>query len=199
MSVKSRYLLLLISIITINAGLLVWAWSGGLKLLSAENGIIENAQVALVVICALVYVYIGLKTRGALRSAALLMFGVCVIGVIREVDFRNAPESMALIKFLFGPARDTVFAIIGVIMLGYFITVRSHISRWMSIMLSKSAWAFYLSVACIVASSVISQVLPASLLETFIEEIFELNGYALLLLASLELVRLGHKEIMTTA
>ncbi len=195
MSVKSRYISLLAIIICVNIGLLTWAWFGGLKLLSAENGIIENAQVALIFMCAVVYAYIGIKTDGALRSAALLMFGVCVIGIIREVDFRNAPDSMAVIKFLFGPARDVIFGTIGVIMLGYFILVRTHISRWISIVFSKTAWALYLAVACIIASSIISEVLPASILETFTEEIFELNGYALLLLASLELVRLGHKEM----
>ena len=114
------------------------------------------------------------------------------------MDFRNAPDSLAAIKFLFGPGRDTVFAIIGAIMLAYLITVRTHISYWISIMLSRSAWAFYLSIICIIASLVVSQVLSASITETFIEEVFELNGYALLLLASLELVKLGRRE-MTAA
>ncbi len=188
----------LAGLILFNIGLFAWAYSGAAKWLSLENGLMENTQVALVLITGLVYAYVGFKNTGAIRSAAFLMFGICIIGFIREVDFRQASDAYALIKYLFGPARDTVFAIIGVIMLAYVIVVRAHFSRWIGIMLSWQAWAFYLSVLFIAVSFASPSFLPHGDMHVFIEEMLELNGYALLLIASLELSKAAYQEIQST-
>ncbi len=182
-------------LILFNIGLFAWAYTGAAKWLSVENGMMENAQVALVLITGLVYLYAGYKNSGAIRSAAFLMFGVCMIGFIREVDFRQAPDAYAMIKYLFGPARDIVFAIIGIIMVGYIVLVRAHFSNWISIMLSWQAWAFYLSIAFIAASFASPNFLPHGVMEVFIEEALELNGYALLLIASFELSKAAYQEL----
>ncbi len=194
-----RYIILA-SLAIANTVLIAWAFSGGAKWLSLENGLMENAQVALLLIAGLSFAYAGVVNKGAVRSAAFLMCGICLIGFIREVEFKHTSDAYATIKYLFGPARDTMFAIIGVAMLAYGIYVRNHFLKWVDLMLSWQAWAFYLSVALVASSEASPKLLPAgNSMRVFVEEALELNGYVFLLIASLELSRMAYMELKPTS
>ncbi len=81
-------LTIILLLIAINAGFLVWGWSGDFEI-SGESGPIENTQVLILCVAFATYALQISKHEGVARNLAIALSFVCFFIALKEMDFRE--------------------------------------------------------------------------------------------------------------
>ena len=153
---------------------------------SAENGYVENLQLLILFVTTLILISASNRQAGAAQSAAVALAGIAIAFFFRELDFRDfdLPEHVRLLTS--AGVRDAVFIamILGVVI--YMFMKRRWLWDWIWMVLTPRAVALIGAALFIAMGHVFDDIYG----KTIWEEIFESNGYILLLVASIRHHRL---------
>lgn len=162
----------------------------GMDILYAENGWMENSQVAVLLVSCVGFVCAAFALRMRDRALALLLAVLCFIFSFREVDVDELEVPRWVIFLLAEEGRAIFF----VVALGLVIQVlrdaRHYLDHWLGYL--RSSPGIYLLEAAfllVVLSGAFEEDLFGFQYHVFYEELSELLAYCLLLAASLDLPR----------
>lgn len=151
------------------------------SLVAAENGFVENLQLVVLLVTALVLISAAYRQTDALQAAAVALAGAIAAFFFRELEFRglNLPEHLEFITSAW--VRDPVFIamILGVGI--YMLVKRRWLPDWIALTLHPRALVFIGAVLFLAAGHFLDDLYG----RTPWEEICELNGYLLFLAASI--------------
>ncbi len=153
---------------------------------SAENGYVENLQLLILFVTALILISASNRQSGAKQSAAVALAGIAMSFFFRELDFRDLNLPMHLRLLTSAGVRDALFIamILGVLI--YMFMKRRWLWDWIWLVLTPRAAALIGAALFIAMGHVFDDIYG----KTIWEEIFELNGYILLLFAAIRHHRL---------
>ena len=153
---------------------------------SAENGYVENLQLLILFVTTLILISASNRQAGAAQSAAVALAGIAFAFFFRELDFRDfdLPEHVRLLTS--AGVRDVVFIAMILGVLVYMFMKRRWLWDWIWMVLTPRAVALIGAALFIAMGHVLDDIYG----KTIWEEIFESNGYILLLVASIRHHRL---------
>ena len=154
----------------------------GARQIAAENGLIENAQAFLIFAAFATFVLIAHQHRGAAQTGAVLLASACFAILFREIDlpFMHAPLPMSRIM----SARDLSLLIILSLLVLFVAGRKSDVPEMLKQLRQPCALVLLAVVALIATGELIEELAGKQPLALLLEEMVELNAYALLLVAA---------------
>lgn len=159
--------------------------------LSLENGIIENAQAALLAAGFAFSTLAAYNLRHDLRIAATIMAFVCFSMFFREVDFRPFTMPTWAHALTSGPIRDGVFVFLLVCLLFFLYLNRRDFIRVFRFTVSYLSMPLYAFALLMAGAQMVDKGLVVLPDPGFWEEFLEINAYIFLFMASVRLNEYG--------
>lgn len=175
---------------------------------SAENGILETAQVLMCAVGAGLFAFaISLLPRLkeadsynlALRSSSIALLCISLIALFREIDFRKMPGPDWLYMLTGSWVRDTIVISGILLVLAYMVLRRQDLPNWLRLTFSWHALPLWIGGTLLFVSSVIIDHNVTFEGSVLIEEWLELNGFMFILWAAARHARLASEVAPKTA
>lgn len=181
------HLLILVGITTLLNILLVWIYRDGSIVITAENGLLENIQLLLLALVFLSVAVIGFRFRKSSFKFVLCGIGLLSISLfLQELDLRRTNLDHWVIFITSDQGRIWLTALLWLPFLWFFIRNKYKFLKFIPIYLKTNSFRLMLLAGI---SLFIGAAFDKNILATqdnyFLEEIFELDGYAIFLLATL--------------
>jgi hypothetical protein len=164
---------------------LLGLWFAGLApQLAAEDGILETAQLLLAAGAFGIFMFAALEDEGPVGTSGLALAAVSAIAIVREIDVRKMVVPDWMMVWAYGPFRDTTVGILLLLVLIYTYVKRAHFKGWLGMLLRWDAWPIWLSGILLTSSMAFDgEKIIAGPPGLLVEELIELNGFLLLLIA----------------
>lgn len=168
----------------VNLFLFAWSATGATDLLAREQGVLEIAQLVLIVLALLIFLIPVSRSKGATRSAAIALVGVCICSFYRELDLGALGVTGPLAVISKSSVRDVVLSIAVMGLLGFTWLHRADIPAWWRFATRGEAWPLFGAGILLVIGMILSASMKGDLQGQFWEELVEFNGYVLFVLAA---------------
>ncbi|MGI9405357.1 MAG: hypothetical protein ACR2O4_03210 [Hyphomicrobiaceae bacterium] len=178
----------------VNLFLFAWSATGATDFLAREQGVLEVTQLLLIAIAFVAFLVTALRGKGAGRTAAVALVGLCACFFYRELDLGALGVSGPLATLSKSSVRDLVLAVGVLILLGYVVLHRSDIPSWWRLATRSDAWPLFCAAILMSIGILLNATLKGDLQAQFWEELVEFNGYVLLVLAAARHSRIAAYE-----
>lgn len=166
--------------------------------LASENAPLENIQLVLLATAACLFGLAALISRDAVRSAGILLACISVIGFVRELKFAafSFPPALppALQDFLARHGQAMLLGIVGAYMLFYALRRRGDMLGWLRLAWHRRTITLIIAFGLIGVSIALDMSLRRMIYAKLLEEVIELNGFALLAIAGMRHLLLGREQ-----
>lgn len=177
--------LFLLSLAIFN-GLVLFAFAlGGIPLLAAENGILENLQALVIASAMALFLWTIPRRNAAARAVAVMLSFVCFSFFFREVDFRVLDVPTWVVDLTSGKIRDWIFLGLLSVVSTYLVLRTGGLRSVLRYVSSRLAAPLYLCAALLLVAAAIDKGLVTLMADPFWEEFAEINAYFALLVAAL--------------
>lgn len=175
----------IVAILLIN-GAFIALWASGLApRLAAEDGILETLQLLFAAGALCVFMFAALEDDGPIGTAGAAMAALAGLAMLREIDVRRLVVPDWMMIWAESAFRDTVIVVLLLLVVVYVWRHRDHFSAWLGMMLRWRAWPVWLGGICFASSVIVERGgFFASHIVLIFEEMAELNGFMLLLVAA---------------
>lgn len=181
----------LVTICLINAAIIVLWFTGAASTVAVEDGVLETLQLLVAAGACALFLFAALEDDGPVGTAGAAISAIAAIAVVREIDVRNMVVPDWMMIWAHGPFRDTTVIILLALILAYLWWRREHFQGWLRLLLRMAAWPFWLSGVLLTSSLAFDgEKLIAGPPGVMVEELIELNGLMLLLMAGFRHCRL---------
>ncbi|MGI9382297.1 MAG: hypothetical protein ACR2PO_04025 [Methyloligellaceae bacterium] len=154
----------------------------GAEQIARENGIIENLQAFLIFSAFATFAWIAYWQDGPPQTSAVLLASMCFVVFFREVDFHFMRAPLRISSLL--SARDVSLLIILGLLSLFVARRRSDMPAMLKQLLQPSALLLIAVVALVATGELIEDWGSKQPLALLLEEMLELNAYALLLVTA---------------
>ena len=168
----------------VNLFLFAWSATGATDLLAREHGVLEVAQLVLIVLALLIFLIPVFRSSGPAQSAAVALVGVSICCFYRELDLQALGVTGSLAVLSKSSVRDVVLVVALTILLGYVLVQRAHLPAWWRFATRGEAWPLFGAGVLLAIGLVLSATMKGDLQAQFWEELIEFNGYVLFVLAA---------------
>ncbi|MEM9358280.1 MAG: hypothetical protein AAGB04_18930 [Pseudomonadota bacterium] len=147
----------------------------------AENGLLENLQLVVLLLTAIVFLSAASRQTGATRTAAIALAGASGAFFFRELDFRglDLPAHFQLLTSAY--VRDPLF-IAMVLGIGVYMYIkRQFLREWIAMIFHPRAAVLAAAALFLAAGHLLDDIYGRSIWE----EVSEFNGYVLFLTAAI--------------
>ncbi len=156
--------------------------------LSKENGFVENSQVMVLFLSSIAFMVPVARTKGIIRYALLSGVLLCFSFILRELDVECLDVPRWVVVIGSGVGRNVLLGIGWVVMGCYFIRSISELREWIKpVLLSKITYLLIISACVLLLGAVFDHKDNKVASDQLVEELFELLGYGLFLIASLKI------------
>jgi len=168
----------------VNLFFFAWSATGAADFLVHERGVLQIAQLFLIVMALLMFLVSVFRGSGPAQTAAVALVGVSLCLFYRELDLAalGAPEQIAVITQ--SAIRDIVLSVAVAAILGYVAFNHADIPAWWRFGIRAEAWPLFGSGVLMMIGILIHIANRENLQARFWEELVEFNSYVLFALAA---------------
>jgi len=157
--------------------------AGNAAFLCRENGFLENTQLLVLALAIALFGFSGLKGRGAVRVAGVLLALVGSIAFVREADLKSLMAGSAgLDRLLAYQLEDAVLGLLGAVAGLYLLLQWRYFRGLVRLSLRWQAWPCFAACLLLAAAHYLDGVAYSS--APFWEELIETNAYFLFAMAA---------------
>ena len=168
------------------------AWHSGLEAVARENAAMENTQAVGLALAILAFAAVAVRTRDAERMVAIGMAVLCMVFLLREVDFRPLGPRSWLAFFHTKTFKLVFHAVLAAGMTIYWVRRRDLIPAVLRYSFSRQSWPLVLGGVLLIigeTSEYVAKKHYHDAIFVFVEELAENWGFAALLMAALWFLR----------